>query len=312
MIKQKKFLIPIIIIYVILISVLVITAINPQIDYNVSEFFTSGGASTYAFGNAFEIWIEPVTLLPMCFIFTAAGVCALRWEDKSKKVLCRVLGGASLLVGSVFGQQMFYRTVKYYCQLTDITKPWLKPTEPVFSDQLWVKLVCAVAGVGVVFAFVVITSKIDQKYLKRALKVMILCIICLLGELAAIEGLKLLFGRMRYRYWIQPENTDRSLWPWYRLNGKPASDGYKSFPSGHTANSFVVMSMTFFFDAFGKKKAGNIARICALCWTLFAMTTRIMAGAHFLSDVTAGLLVCFTITVVSASILFKDGKFERT
>ena len=46
MLKQKKYFIPLIIIYVILISVLVMTAINPGIDYSISGFMTSGGAVT--------------------------------------------------------------------------------------------------------------------------------------------------------------------------------------------------------------------------------------------------------------------------
>jgi membrane-associated phospholipid phosphatase len=302
MIKQKKFLIPIIIIYVILVSVLVITAVYPALDYSISEFLTSGGSVTYTIGNIFEIYIEPVTLLPMCFVFAAAGVCALRWEHK--KVAGRILGALSLICGEVFAQQMLHRIIKYYSRLTDISKPWIYPEEPLFSDKLWVKIACAAVGAVITVVFVLLARKIEQKYLMKALKVMIVCMICLFGELATIEGLKLLFGRMRYRYWI---STNDAFWPWYRLNGKPASDGYKSFPSGHTANSFVVMSLTFFFDAFGKKKAGDIARIGALCWVIFAMTTRIMAGAHFLSDVAAGFLVSFTILVVSAAFMFKNG-----
>lgn len=305
MLKQKKFLIPIIIIYVILISVLTVTAIFPSVDYAISGFLTSGGSVTYTIGNFFEIYIEPVTLLPMCFVFAAGGVCALRWEHK--KTAGRILGVLSLICGEVFAQQMLYRTVKYYSRLSDISKPWIYPEGPLFSDQLWVKIVCAAVGAVIVILFIFLARKIEQKQLMRALKVMIFCMICLFGELATIEGLKLLFGRMRYRYWIQPENTDRSLWPWYRFNGKPVSDGYKSFPSGHTANSSVVIPLTFFFDAFGKKKAGNAARVGAMCWVLFVMTTRMMAGAHFLSDVTAGFFVCFTIAVVSGAFLFKDG-----
>ena len=113
-------------------------------------------------------------------------------------------------------------------------------------------------------------------------------------------------GRLRPYEALQ----DTPFWETYQTHWENAGSHLEddlSFPSGHTANSFVVMSLTFFFDAFGKKKAGDIARIGALCWVIFAMTTRIMAGAHFLSDVAAGFLVSFTILVVSAAFMFKNG-----
>ncbi|MBQ7699469.1 MAG: phosphatase PAP2 family protein [Clostridia bacterium] len=306
MLKQKKYFIPLIIIYVILISVLVMTAINPGIDYSISDFMTSGGAVTFTIGNTLEIWAEPVPLLPICFILAMCAVYCIRIKEKG--ILPRLLGLGLAAGGAILSWQIVYRTVKYYCKLRDITQPWTVGEGPFLSDKLWLKLVCAVAGVGIMFLFVFISLKIKQDLMKPLQRMFAFIIIALLAELAVVEGLKLIFGRMRYREWI---NTLDGYWPWYRLNGKPASDAFKSFPSGHTASAALLLPVTFVLNALGKEKAARYARICTLVWVLIVMTSRIMAGAHFLSDVCAGALITVTITAVTGAIVFRDGKFTK-
>ena len=324
MIKEKRFLIPVIVLYVILAAVLVFTAIYPKADYAVSDALT-GSAFTYTIGNFIEIWAEPLTLVPMCFILAASVVYCIRRREKKIYI---VLGAALTVGGAVLSYQVIHRIVKYYSRLTDITKPWTVSEGPsdlwwvkaicdaagvkFFSDVWWVNAICAAAGVLMMFLFLFLASKFDRDILANAGRVLAFCVISLLAELAVIEGLKLFFGRMRYREWI---NTDQDIYPWYRINGKPVSDAYKdaykSFPSGHTANGFLLMPMTFVFDAFGKKHTGNVLRICHLVWMCVLMTSRIMAGAHFLSDVAAGMLISLTIVVVTGSVIFRDGKISK-
>lgn len=305
MLKRKSYLIPLIIIYVILIYCLVMTAINPSVDYSVSIFLTSGGAATYTIGNIIEIWAEPVPLLPICFVIAMCAVYCIR--AKAKNVLPKLLGIALAAAGAVLSYQIVYRIVKYYCKLTDITKPWTVAEGPFLSDKLWLKLVCAAAGAAIMLIFIFVSTKIKQDVLKQLQRMFIFIIVALLAELAVVEGLKLIFGRLRFREWLQ--NPTNGYWPWYRLNGKPQSDGYKSFPSGHTASACLLLPVTFIFNAFGKEKEGRTARICLLVWVLTVMTSRMMAGAHFLSDVCAGALITVTITVITGAIIFKDGKF---
>ena len=304
MLKQKRYFIPLIIIYIILISVLAVTAIDPSLDYSVSDLMTSGGAVTYTAGNILEIWAEPVPLLPICFIIAMCAVYCIRVQ--AKNVLPKLLGFGLAAAGAVLSWQVVYRIAKYYCKLTDITKPWTVAEGPFLSDNLWFKVIFALAGAGLMILFLFIASKIKQDILKQLQRIFAFVIIALLAELAVVEGLKLFFGRMRYREWI---NTYDGLWPWYRLNGKPASDAFKSFPSGHTASACLLLPQTFIFNALGKEKAGKIARVCVLVWVLIVMTSRIMAGAHFLSDVCAGALITVTITAVTGAIIFKDGNF---
>ena len=302
MLKEKRFLIPVIALYAVLITVMIVTAVKPALDYDVSRALTSGGSVTYTIGNILEIWAEPVTLLPMCFIIAAASVFCIR--SKAKGRLSMILGSGLMFACAVLSYQVVYRIVKYHCKLVDITRPWTVSPGPFATDKPWVKAVCALAGLLIACLFVYIASRIPFDTLKKTARVLAFCVICLLAELAIIEGMKLVFGRMRYREWISRDSIV-DISPWYRMNGKPASDAFKSFPSGHTANSFLIMPMTFFFDALGKRRAGNIARICHLVWMAVVMTSRIMAGAHFLSDVACGMLVSLTIVTVCGAIIFR-------
>ena len=306
MLKQKRFLIPVIVIYAAIITVMIITAINPGLDYSVSGFFTSGGAVTYTIGNILEIWAEPVPLIPVCFAMAMLSVCAVRTKYKNK--LPQISGCVVLAGGAVLAYQIVERIVKYYCKLEDITQPWIVKEGQYASSLWWVKALCALGGVLIMFLFVTLSKKIDQDTLKKAQRVLIFITVCFIAELALVEILKGIFGRMRYREWL---NTYDGFWPWYRINGKPASDGFKSFPSGHTASAFLLMPVTFMFDAFGREKAGRIARIVHLCWVATVMVSRIMAGAHFLSDVCGGLFICLTIVTVTGGIIFRDGKMRK-
>ena len=218
MLKQKKYLIPLIIIYAILIPVLVVTAINPGIDYDVSRALTSGGATTYTIGNILEIWAEPVPLLPICFILAMCAVYCIRMREKG--IIPRLLGFALAGGGAVLAWQIVYRIVRYYCRLRDITQPWTVLTDPltgkqvaVLSDQIWLKIICALAGAGLMLLFIFISTKIREDLLRQLQRVMIFVIIALLAELAIVEGIKLICGRMRFREWT--EGT--GYWPWYKI-----------------------------------------------------------------------------------------------
>ena len=238
-----------------------------------------------------------------------AAVCAIRTKYKNK--LPQIMGAAVIIGGAVLSYQVVERIVKYYCKLEDITKPWIVKEGQYASSLWWVKALCALGGVLIMFLFVMLSSKIDQNTLKKAQRVLIFTVVCFIAELALVEILKGIFGRMRFREWLQNPTNGYKSFSWYRINGKPINDGFKSFPSGHTASAFLLMPVTFLFDALGKEKAGRTARIAHLCWVAVVMVSRIMAGAHFLSDVCGGLFISLTIVTVTGAIIFKDGKISK-
>jgi len=78
-----------------------------------------------------------------------------------------------------------------------------------------------------------------------------------------------------------------------------AHDECKSFPSRHSANvaTLIWISMLPTFIK-GLQKKTTFLLVIAISWTVMVMISRMIMGAHFLSDVIIGAtigLVCFFV-----------------
>lgn len=119
-----------------------------------------------------------------------------------------------------------------------------------------------------------------RKYRKSALVLLLLVI----SELVLVNVLKMVWARPRMR---SIEGFEQFKY-WWQVNGFKNLEEFKSFPSGHTANAFAMIAgVSFIASEDGKKK-----------WMLFAFTwgsltalSRVVLGAHFLSDVIFGGIV---------------------
>ena len=111
---------------------------------------------------------------------------------------------------------------------------------------------------------------------------------------------------------------------WYVRNGQPdeaiinkfiaeypgASDAFKSFPSGHTCAAGMSYALIMLPDVvdFKHKKAGKIA-----CWvtpiviTMLVAISRIVVGAHYMSDVTLGGTFAFVSFIIMREIFICKG-----
>ena len=98
-----------------------------------------------------------------------------------------------------------------------------------------------------------------------------------------------------FRRWYAPIKNKAELIAKYGIN----KDDFKSFPSGHTSNS--IMNITL-FPALGLvyrklKERSMLMLVMGLCVGIAVLISRMVLGAHFLSDVSCG---GFTASVVSA------------
>ncbi len=121
-------------------------------------------------------------------------------------------------------------------------------------------------------------------------------------QLGAIEIMKYLWGRVRYRD-LLTQGSYSSFTPWYIING---INGNKSFPSGHTAGA--GMSYLMMFLPFLSNKCKDKSFLCFLVpfiYTSVVAVTRLVMGAHYLSDVTMGAIVSFSIVITAIYIYEK-------
>lgn len=100
--------------------------------------------------------------------------------------------------------------------------------------------------------------------------------------------MKLGWGRERYRHMAAIGNFE-GFSSWFILQGPASGDDFMSFPSGHSANAAIIIWITLlpaFVPALKAKE--TLLKVFACVWTGCVMFSRIIMGAHFLSDVTVG------------------------
>ena len=107
-------------------------------------------------------------------------------------------------------------------------------------------------------------------------------LLAFLGGIVTVWLFKIPWGRWTYRDIL--EAGDLTLFTqWYLPQG---NNGHHSFFSGHTALSFVVLGYLYFLKE--DHPARNILLAVFLIWGIIGGLSRIVAGAHYASDVLFG------------------------
>lgn len=142
--------------------------------------------------------------------------------------------------------------------------------------------------------------------------IVVLLLIALLG---IIPRLKDFIHRPRYRGLVQ--YTDVTFHNWWEpfkeyrdyVNAHPdvPHDNFKSYPSGHTAEASILL-VAFTFLPFANKKFEKMQLPlflggCAL--VLLVAFARILAAAHFLSDVSWGATIVLTLIIIANEVTMR-------
>jgi membrane-associated phospholipid phosphatase len=118
---------------------------------------------------------------------------------------------------------------------------------------------------------------------------------CFAGSLV-VDSIKTQWGRQRY---FTMDDAPSQFTPWYEPVAEPeapATDDFKSFPSGHSFSAMLALWFALFprfipLPAKRKRTWTHALFAAALIFALLTMFSRLVYGRHFLSDVTAGALI---------------------
>ena len=138
----------------------------------------------------------------------------------------------------------------------------------------------------------------------------VLCLVLLAG----VTGLKGILHRPRYRLisvteevafhnWWEPCSNYKDLIKQFGFH----SDDFKSYPSGHTAETSILIVAAALYPL-GSKKLAKIQLplfIGACCMVLFVALARILAAAHFLSDVSFGAALMVIAVFIANEVLIR-------
>ena len=156
--------------------------------------------------------------------------------------------------------------------------------------------------VGVMALIIGQYIKVDGDMRKLVLILAVTGAIVMFAQSSVVEPVKIIWGRVRFRDLLKDGNYARFT-AWYHPNG---ITGNKSFPSGHTASAATAYLMMLLPYASKKwKKAYYVCFIIPFVHTSVVAYTRLVMGAHYLSDVTMGGTICFTVVIISMCILEK-------
>ena len=147
----------------------------------------------------------------------------------------------------------------------------------------------------------------------------IFCIIIallLLALLAVIPTIKDNMHRPRYRF-ISRDGVDVAFHNWWEpfkeykdyIAAHPTEphDNFKSYPSGHTAEASILFVVVTFFPMANEKmkKYQMPAFYVASGLVLLVAFARILAAAHFLSDVSWGATIILTLTIIANEVVMR-------
>lgn len=141
-----------------------------------------------------------------------------------------------------------------------------------------------------------------------------------IGMMIVINVIKIPWGRPRMRLLLATGN-ESYFQPWWKLGGSlkakliaegVASDEFRSFPSGHTGCAACAM-LAILLPTVCKRLRGK-ERLCLIVgavWTAVVAFSRLMMGAHFLTDVTAATAITLGIAWLGIWLCYFNGKFFR-
>ncbi len=243
-----------------------------------------------------------------------------------ENVMAKILESAGIFPPFIFVSSMF--TVFYFSVKEGGKNPLLKKvlciaasalsyllfgfmaTEQLFASTLPRLLV----GVGTAVLFTPVTVLVfrgrSPETLKRlSIFLIFASMVAVISSLISINVLKFIWGRPRYREMIADgDYLLQAFTPWYKINGFTLH-GHHSFPSGHTCSAANLLVLCALGEVFpeAEQKKGTITFIVAIY--IFAMAySRMVLGAHFLSDVTGGFFIGFLTYAVARYVYFDKSR----
>ena len=182
-------------------------------------------------------------------------------------------------------------------------------------------LIAGVVFAGVYCAGYLVCRKGDVKQLWAMLLVMV--VIFTVSLLPAGFVFKLIIHRPRYRYLVRTGVLPFYNW-WencanYKdyigghIDGFPITkEDFKSFPSGHSGTGMIMAMFLSYAPIFFKKLKGKetIMFYIGVLWGLTMMFSRMLVGAHYLTDTCMGSLIVMVVFYIANEFAYKKGFFE--
>lgn len=234
-----------------------------------------------SFGHFFEAFGELPGAIIAVFSLSSLIVTG-KYNGKWKTILLNLIYGVLLMIFS------FMAAIMPMNYLGGITLPLAGYIAAIYA-----------------LAALCLAKKYSKEHGVNLRQAAIIGILTFVAAIFVINIIKMWWGRMRFRSMTEPF---KEFTLWFIPQSFTTNNEYMSFPSGHSANSAVILWITLiptFVNKFkGKEK---YFQILAGLWIIMVMISRVIMGAHFASDVTVGA----SISIVSFYLISKRVKKSK-
>lgn len=260
-------------------------------DYPISQ-------ALYNPNNPFGIFFASFGELPASVGLLFAGMMLLRGHnrDRAKRAAGarQIIGG--LLLCAVGGGMLLIIPGHYL---------------PV--SRLAAALIGGAIGAVAVPLSLVLCRRADRVTMLRIAAVLVMVIA---AELLTVNVLKVIWERPRMR--LMAQNSAVYFRPWWVIGGELkdkltaagiAADEFKSFPSAHTSSGAVMMLLALLPRLTGGSPGkGRVLFYIGAGWGGLVALSRIIMGAHFVTDTTVGFTVTLLLVWLTVTKIFNKSK----
>jgi membrane-associated phospholipid phosphatase len=213
-------------------------------------------------------------------------------DDQKKKTVWSILGAIICFIGTFeYVFFIFFFSVKYA------------------SVKLAI-ILGVTLGVAVGIGALIVAEKLLALHREELIRVALIVVVAVLLQEVFVNVLKSVWNRPRLRDLTAPYSD---FCAWYKPRNSAL--GGDSFPSGHTSKAAGACLYVLLCDAFDKLRGKQTCFIVVgLLWTVVIGVGRIVLGAHFASDVTAGaffMLLAFLVARVIVDSILSKKKSEN-
>lgn len=262
------------------ISLLILLLIGSCFDEQISTIL-------YHPQNSIGVLMASYGQLPAMLCCASGGILMITIADMKKKARAMGcwIGGVLLNLFAVIGITM-------------------DPMLYIEGMSVWLSLVIALLLVAVTDILIL---KLSKQAERKQIKYFIIIVVgTMFLEMILINLIKIPWGRPRMRMIaVQPE---AAFQPWWVIGSEMkdtlmvmggAAEEFKSFPSGHSGNAACALLLSILPLICSRLKGKEtILMASGILFTLIVAGSRIVMGAHFLSDITVGMGITFLVEAV--------------
>lgn len=318
MTTKKKTIISVILFIIIFGGILTVATFY---DLQINQFLTqkSLAAHTYntndPFGAFFEVIGDCPVKLMLAFAFSLFFINAKRNMKGKKQTAVMILTAALTMVANFV----------FVMGVMDYIKPILIKDDSSYELAGGAFLTFVYLFIAAILSALALlaANNIGDESIKKLFKFAVATVvIAAIPTILVNLVLKDPIGRIRFRAMnMYPDDETygfKAFARWYEINGQwipketmsalfGTTDALKSCPSGHTSAAGTIYALTLLNDCLDikSKKVRAFNWIFPIAYTGTVALSRMVVGAHFLSDVLLGGTLTFVTMIITREVMLK-------